>query len=412
LERQPLKKFYESLENSGKIYIDMEEDIKKKETFSQESQGMVEKSGKKKKEAKAPSTFEQMTQNLFLRVSLQERVLFARHLAVGIKAGMTLQDSLRLILRQSKSSAMKKILNQIIEDTSAGMYLSASMQRFQGVFGQLFINIVNVGETSGTLSENLSYLAQEMKKAKDLRSKVKGAMIYPMVILVATLGIVGGLMIGIFPKILPVFANLKVELPITTKILIAVSNFVTAYTLWIVLGIIFSILAVWVVSHYEWYKRAWHFMLLRLPIIGKIVVKVNISNITRIMGLLLNSGVQVIEAVNITATALENRMYRRELKTAAETLRRGEFFSIYLAKNERMFPIIVVNMIQVGENTGNLVDNLQYLSEFYEQEVDEVLKNMSSIIEPFLLLFMGLLVGFIALSVITPIYQISESLTL
>jgi len=390
----------------------MEEDIKKKETFSQESQGMVEKSGKKKKEAKAPSTFEQMTQNLFLRVSLQERVLFARHLAVGIKAGMTLQDSLRLILRQSKSSAMKKILNQIIEDTSAGMYLSASMQRFQGVFGQLFINIVNVGETSGTLSENLSYLAQEMKKAKDLRSKVKGAMIYPMVILVATLGIVGGLMIGIFPKILPVFANLKVELPITTKILIAVSNFVTAYTLWIVLGIIFSILAVWVVSHYEWYKRAWHFMLLRLPIIGKIVVKVNISNITRIMGLLLNSGVQVIEAVNITATALENRMYRRELKTAAETLRRGEFFSIYLAKNERMFPIIVVNMIQVGENTGNLVDNLQYLSEFYEQEVDEVLKNMSSIIEPFLLLFMGLLVGFIALSVITPIYQISESLTL
>ena len=412
MERQPLKKFYESLENSGKIYIDMEEDIKKKETFSQESQGMVEKSGKKKKEAKAPSTFEQMTQNLFLRVSLQERVLFARHLAVGIKAGMTLQDSLRLILRQSKSSAMKKILNQIIEDTSAGMYLSASMQRFQGVFGQLFINIVNVGETSGTLSENLSYLAQEMKKAKDLRSKVKGAMIYPMVILVATLGIVGGLMIGIFPKILPVFANLKVELPITTKILIAVSNFVTAYTLWIVLGIIFSILAVWVVSHYEWYKRAWHFMLLRLPIIGKIVVKVNISNITRIMGLLLNSGVQVIEAVNITATALENRMYRRELKTAAETLRRGEFFSIYLAKNERMFPIIVVNMIQVGENTGNLVDNLQYLSEFYEQEVDEVLKNMSSIIEPFLLLFMGLLVGFIALSVITPIYQISESLTL
>ncbi|PIT93245.1 MAG: hypothetical protein COU06_00920 [Candidatus Harrisonbacteria bacterium CG10_big_fil_rev_8_21_14_0_10_38_8] len=407
-----MKKFYESLENSGKIYIDMEEDIKKKETFSQESQGMVEKSGKKKKEAKAPSTFEQMTQNLFLRVSLQERVLFARHLAVGIKAGMTLQDSLRLILRQSKSSAMKKILNQIIEDTSAGMYLSASMQRFQGVFGQLFINIVNVGETSGTLSENLSYLAQEMKKAKDLRSKVKGAMIYPMVILVATLGIVGGLMIGIFPKILPVFANLKVELPITTKILIAVSNFVTAYTLWIVLGIIFSILAVWVVSHYEWYKRAWHFMLLRLPIIGKIVVKVNISNITRIMGLLLNSGVQVIEAVNITATALENRMYRRELKTAAETLRRGEFFSIYLAKNERMFPIIVVNMIQVGENTGNLVDNLQYLSEFYEQEVDEVLKNMSSIIEPFLLLFMGLLVGFIALSVITPIYQISESLTL
>ena len=407
-----MKKFYESLENSGKIYIDMEEDIKKKETFSQESQGMVEKSGKKKKEAKAPSTFEQMTQNLFLRVSLQERVLFARHLAVGIKAGMTLQDSLRLILRQSKSSAMKKILNQIIEDTSAGMYLSASMQRFQGVFGQLFINIVNVGETSGTLSENLSYLAQEMKKAKDLRSKVKGAMIYPMVILVATLGIVGGLMIGIFPKILPVFANLKVELPITTKILIAVSNFVTAYTLWIVLAIIFSILAVWVVSHYEWYKRAWHFMLLRLPIIGKIVVKVNISNITRIMGLLLNSGVQVIEAVNITATALENRMYRRELKTAAETLRRGEFFSIYLAKNERMFPIIVVNMIQVGENTGNLVDNLQYLSEFYEQEVDEVLKNMSSIIEPFLLLFMGLLVGFIALSVITPIYQISESLTL
>ncbi len=349
--------------------------------------------------------------NLFLHVSLQDKVLFARHLSVGIKSGMSLQDSLRLIQGQTKSASFKKILDTIIVDTANGMFLSASMDKYAKIFGQLFINIVRVGEQSGTLTENLTYLAVELKKKQSLRSKIRGAMIYPAVVFFATIGIVATLMIGVFPKILPVFKTLNVTLPITTRILITVSEFMTANTLWIIIGFILFIIGMSIISRYEWFKHGWHHVLLRLPVIGKISVKVNSASMARVLGLLLKSGVKIIEAVNITADALENRVYQHELRTAGETLRRGDFFSIYLSKNPKLFTPIFTNMIQVGENTGNLTENLEYLSEFYEEDVDEVLKNLNSIIEPFLLLFMGALVGFIALSVITPIYSISQTLS-
>ena len=356
--------------------------------------------------------FKKMNEGMFMSVPLQERVLFARHMSVGIKAGMSMQDSLKLIQAQTKSKTFKKILDSIISDTANGMFLSAAMEKYAGVFGQLFINIIRVGEQSGTLTENLSYLSHELKKKQELHSKVRGALIYPAVIFCATIGIVATLMIAVFPKILPVFANLKIKLPVTTRILIATTDFMTSYTFWIIGGVIAFILLMVILSKYEWFKHGWHHALLKIPIVGGVAVKVNMASISRILGLLLKSGTQVIEAVNITADALENRVYRHELRTAGETLRRGEFFSIYLSKDPKLFPPIFTNMIQVGENTGNLTENLDYLSSFYEEDVDEVLKNLNSIIEPFLLLFMGLLVGFMALSVVTPIYSISQSLTL
>ena len=333
--------------------------------------------------------------NTFLHVSLQERVLFARHVAVGIHAGMSLQDSLKLVMVQTKSQAFKEILLSIINDTSNGMFLSAAMEKYPTIFGQLFINVVRVGEQSGTLTENLSYLAKELKKKQELVSKVRGALIYPAVIFFATIGIVVTLMVGVFPKILPVFANMKIKLPVTTKLLIATTNFFVDYGIWIAIGvIIFIFFSIWI-ARFEWFKHGWHHVLLRIPILGQIAVKVNMASISRVLGLLLKSGTQIIDSVNITSEAMDNRVYRHELRTAGETLRRGNFFSIYLSKYPKLFPPVFTNMVQVGENTGNLVENLEYLAAFYEEDVDEVLKNLNSIIEPFLLLFMGLLVGFI-----------------
>jgi type II secretory pathway component PulF len=350
--------------------------------------------------------------NLFIRISLQERVMFARHLAVGLKSGMTLQKSLQMIIDQTKSKSFKKILQKFIDDTTNGMFLSDSMEAYRSIFGELFINIVRVGEQSGTLIENLNYLSSELKKKKALKSKVRGALIYPIIILIATVGIVATLMIGVFPKILPVFSNLNIDLPITTRILIVVSTFMSNYTLLLIIGLFIFIALFWWISHYDFYKRIWHRILLGLPVIGKIAIKVNSTTFTRVLGLLLKSGVQIIEAVEITASTMDNYVYRREIQKGAEELRKGDFFSKYIRTKKRFFPVTLVNMIEVGENTGNLVENLAYLAEFYDDEVDETLKNLSSIIEPILLLIMGLLVGFIALSVITPIYQISQTLTL
>lgn len=362
------------------------------------------------KEGSKKSTFN--FKSMFLHIPLQEKVLFARHIAVAIKSGMTLNEGLKLVLSQTKSKSFKEILTTVVNDTNNGMFLSASMSKYQDVFGELFVNIVRVGETSGTLVENLNYLAVELKKKKELHSKVRGAMIYPMVILCATLGIVATLMIGVFPKILPVFSSMNIKLPLSTKILIATSTFMSTYTFYLIGGLAVFFFVVWYISHFDFFKHAWHHTILRLPVIGGIAIKVNSATLTRTLGLLLNSGVQIIEAVNITASTLDNYVYRHELSKAGETLRRGDMLTSYLKKNTKLFPPIMTNMIEVGENTGNLVENLNYLSEFYGSDVDEVLKNLSSIIEPILLLVMGLMVGFMALSVITPIYQISQSLTI
>jgi type IV pilus assembly protein PilC len=307
---------------------------------------------------------------------------------------------------------MKKILETLIHDTANGMYLSASMEKYGQIFGQLFVNIVRVGEQSGTLTENLTYLAEELKKKHELVSRVRGALIYPGVILVATIGIVVTLMVAVFPKILPVFAGLNIKLPLSTRILIAATHFLTTYTFWLIIGVLVFFVAIYFLSKQEWFKNFFDHSIMHVPVFGSMVMKVNLVNIARVLGLLLKSGVQIIEAVNITASALENRYYRHELRTAGETLRRGDFFSVYLAKNPNLFPPIFSNMIQVGENTGNLSENLVYLALYYEEDVDNFLKNLNSIIEPMLLLFMGLLVGFMALSVITPIYSISQSLSI
>lgn len=347
----------------------------------------------------------------FIHVSLEERVLFARQLAIGIKAGLSMQDSLKLLHIQTRSKSMKTIISSIIADTQNGMYLADSLEKYKEVFGQLFINIVRVGEQSGTLTENLVYLAEELKKKQQLISRVRGAMIYPAVIMFATVGIVVTLMVAVFPKIIPVFSSLRITLPTSTKILIATTNLVTGYWLWLALGFFALAIAFYVMIKQVWFKEFFDHAITRVPLFKAIVVKVNLVNIARVLGLLLKSGVQIIEAVNITANALDNHYYREELKNAGEMLRRGEFFSVYLSKNQHLFPPIFTNMIQVGENTGNLSENLSYLAGYYEEDVDNFLKNLNSIIEPVLLLTMGLIVGFMALSVITPIYQISSTLT-
>jgi len=347
---------------------------------------------------------------LFLHVSLQDKMLFTRHMSIGIKAGMSLIAALELIRDQTKSKSLKLIINQLIDDVNGGMFLSESLSRYKNIFGSLFINIIKIGESSGTLAENLNYLTKELKKKHDLHSKVRGALIYPTVVLVATLGIAGSMIIFIFPKILPVFASLKVKLTFTTRALITISNALTQHGLVIGGIIVVAIIGFVFLIKVKQVKHVIHHILLYLPVIKKMIIQVNIANFSRTFGLLLKSGVNITEAISITADTTTNLVYRHELKAAAAVLLKGEFLSSYLAKDPKLFPPIAVNMMKVGENTGNLTENLNYLSEYYEEQVGDFVKNLSSIIEPALMIVMGVIVGFIALSIITPIYSLTKGL--
>lgn len=346
---------------------------------------------------------------LLLKVPIQEQVLFARHLAVMAKAGLPLLDGLKMVQKEAKSKAMLKILERVIVDVNNGQFLSASLEKFKSTFGSLFINIIRVGESAGILPENLNYLAEELKKKREMRKKVVGALIYPAVILTATLGVTGTLIVFIFPKILPVFKTLNVKLPLTTRILIVISNALTNYGLFVILGFVIAVAALWLISKNRKIRFLMHHALLRTPIFGKMIKDVNLSNFSRTLGLTLKSDIKVVEALSITAESLSNPVYKQELSKVAEEVKKGEALAPYFAKRKNLFPLMVSQMIAVGETSANLSDTLLYLSEFYDGEVNDTTKNLTNVLEPILMVIMGAMVGFVAISIITPIYEITQT---
>lgn len=344
----------------------------------------------------------------FLRVPLSEKILFTKHLAMMTKSSMSTVESLNLIKRQVKSRSFRIILDKVAKEVENGQSLSTAFNQFKHVFGELFVSIIALGEASGTLSENLEYLSSELKKSRQLHSKIRSAFVYPVIIMVFTVGVVIALVFFVLPRLTSIFASLKVGLPITTRILLAFSSFIQNYYAFVAGGIVVLVIAWTLLMKLPHFKYVVHRIILALPIVGGISKNYNMAGLTRTLGLLLKSGMKIVEAVSTTSGVLENVVYQKTLIEAVEGIKRGEPLYKYLEKHEHIFPPTISHMIEVGEKTGNLDANLLYLAEFYENEVDETVKNLSSILEPALLIFMGAIVGFVAISIITPIYKLSQ----
>ena len=260
------------------------------------------------------------------------------------------------------------------------------------------------------MSENLKYLADELKKKEELQKKIKGAMAYPMIIMFATIGITAIMVFLIFPKILPVLTSINVELPLVTRMFIAISEFSIKYGYLVGLGVAGLIVAIWLMLRVPKIKFMWHKILISLPGVGDMVRSINIISFARTIGLLLRAGIKIVEALEITANTLGNLVYRKEILRVAEGVKRGDPMSKYFMENTRLFPPIFSQMVEVGENTGKLDESILFLADFYESELDESTKNLSTFIEPIMLLVMGMIVAFVALAIITPIYKITQSL--
>lgn len=346
----------------------------------------------------------------FVRVSIQDQILFAKHLAIMTKAGMPLLNSLLLIQKQTKSRSFLAILKKVVIDVDNGQFLSTSLEQYRGVFGDLFINVIRVGEASGTLVENLNYLALELSKQQELRRTIKGALMYPLIILLATLGIVGALIFLVFPKIMPVFKSLNLQLPLPTRILIDLNLFFLNYWPFIFVGFIIFVFVFWGLLQIRSFRKTLHHVFLYLPIIGTVVQSVNMANFARTFGVLLRSGVKIVESLTISSSTLSNLVYQDELQNAAGEITKGIQISQYLSHRQHLFPIMLSQMVEVGENTGNLSETLIYISDYYESEVNATTKNLTNILEPFLLIFMGVMVGFVAIAIIMPIYGITQGL--
>lgn len=345
------------------------------------------------------------------RFSLKEQVFFAKRLAYLINAGMPLLEALTVLHEQTGKRGHAKILEHVIRDVSNGQSLSRSLARYPGVFGEFAIHIIKIGESTGTLSQNLIYLADELRKRQALKRKIIGAFIYPALITVATLGITAFLMLYLFPKIMPIFESLNAQLPLSTKIVMAVSVFFQQWGLLFIIATALTLLVMIIVLKKSFsIRRFFESLYLKIPVIGTVMRFYNVANGSRTLGLLLKSGVRLSEALPITADTTKNLLYKRHYLLLAAVVDRGERMSSHMRANRGQFPEILSHMVSVGERSGSLSDTLIYLSEMYETEVDDFTKNLSTLIEPILMIFMGVLVGFIAISIITPIYGITQNL--
>jgi len=340
------------------------------------------------------------------RVSLPDKVIFTRNLSLMLKAGLSLAPSLEALAEQTGNKYFKKIILEIAAEIKKGNPLSEKLSDYPNVFGELFTFMVKAGETGGNLSETLLLISNQLSKDYEFRSKLLGAMVYPVFILIIMF-IVGILMmIFVVPKLTKVLIDMNVPLPITTQIIIGISSFMAKYPLFIFVFLILAFFSIYKILKIPAVKEKIDKLLLKLPITSKIVKEVNIARFARILSSLLSSGVPIIQSIDIASKTLGNTMYKKVLEQAMVNIQRGERLSNNLTSNKNLFPPMVTEMIMVGEETGQTVDILKNLADFFEESVSNFTKNFSTIIEPALMILIGVAVGFFVLAIIQPMFSI------
>ncbi|HEB13900.1 MAG TPA: type II secretion system F family protein [candidate division WWE3 bacterium] len=348
---------------------------------------------------------------LFNRVSLSEKLFFTKNLAIMLKSGIPIAEVIETLTEQAKSGAFKKILSQVTEDVSRGRSLEKALSKHSNVFDQFYFSLVRIGEESGTLEESLFYLVEQMEKEHDLRQKVQSAMLYPAIVLMATAGIGLALSFFILPQIIGLFESLDIDLPITTVILITVAKLLRDWGFIIVPALIgFTVLLIFVIRT-RLVKPHWHALTLKLPVFGSLLQNISLATLSRNLGIMLKSGLTITSALETASEVERNLVYRKDLIKISEEVRRGKSIEAAIVGGKfKEFPLFMVRMIGVGERSGNLEENLAYLGEYFESEVDTTTKNLATVLEPMLLIFIGGVVAFVALSIISPIYQITGSI--
>jgi type IV pilus assembly protein PilC len=334
---------------------------------------------------------------------------FTRQLAVLIGAGLPLLRSIRILSEQTESANLKEALTGIAGEIESGNTLSEGMAKYPRVFDRLFVNMIRAGEIGGALEAVLERLAIFAEKAANVRSKIKTAMWYPFFVLLIT----GGLMVLILGWIVPnfaaVYAELGAELPGMTQLLIRMSEIVTK-RYWAVIMIIVFIVMLWnLVRKYDWGLFATDTFLLRLPVFGKILQKASLARWARTFATLLEAGVPILQTLTIVKDTSGNEVVSRAVMEIHNSIKEGESISEPLKKFP-VFPPLVVHMVAVGEETGNIDTMLIKVAEFYEREVDDAVDGLSKLIEPLLIVFLGVVIGFIVIALYLPVFNLVSAI--
>lgn len=344
------------------------------------------------------------------RVKMMDKIIFARNISGMLEAGLSLSRALSVIERQTSNKQLKKIYNQLNASITAGKSFHESLAEHPKVFTTLFTSMVHAGEESGNLAESLKQLASQMEKTYVIQKKVKGAMIYPGIILTIMLIIGIVMMIFVVPRLTQTFKDLNTTLPVSTRIVIGLSDFASAHYIVMFLIIAALVAGVYLASRTPVGKRAIDWLILHIPVISLIIKEGNAARTARTLSSLLSSGVDLVLAVRITGDVMQNSYYKEVLKKTESLVEKGEPISTLFEKEAKLYPVFVGEMMSVGEETGRLASMLTGVATFYENEVEEKTKDMSTIIEPVLMVIIGLAVGFFAVSMILPMYSVMNNI--
>lgn len=349
--------------------------------------------------------------NAFLtRVDLREKIIFSRNLATMIQAGLSLSRALGIFVKQTKNPKLREVLNAVSDDINKGTSLSDALGKHRKIFPSVFISMVRAGEESGGLVDALNVVGGQMEKTYTLKKKVRGAMMYPAIVMFVMISVGVLMMIYVVPGLAGTFKEMNAELPMLTQWVIAISEFIQNEILLMIGGLILAAIGIFWFKRTPLGMRVIDWTVLRLPVFGKLVMEYNSAIITRTLSSLISAGVDIVHAIEITIDVVGNVYYKNTLERAKEDVQKGVPLSQVFVQNADIYPVMVGDMMEVGEETGRLSDMLFKIAQFFEEEVDQATADMSKLIEPILMVTIAIFVGIFAIAMISPMYSLSASI--
>ncbi|TSC96329.1 MAG: Uncharacterized protein Athens101410_43 [Parcubacteria group bacterium Athens1014_10] len=346
---------------------------------------------------------------IFGRISMKEKIFFTKNLAVMAKSGLSLSVALEILANQTTNKKFEIVLKNIKANVEKGNSLTSSLSKYPEIFSEITVNMIEAGEKSGKLEDALNQVTLQMKKNYELVSKIKSALTYPLFIL-TVMAIIGIFMfLFIIPKMLAIFEEIDAPLPLVTKILIKTSDLFSQYAIYFLFGLIILIILFIKFKKTKKGKIIIQGMLLETPIFSEIIKKINLAKFCRTFSSLLTTDIPIVQTLKITANVLNNVHYKQLIIESCEEVKKGNSVAALLEKKPKLFPPLLTQMVKVGEQTGTLDNILNDLTLFYEQEVKDTLDTLASLIEPILIVVLGVGVGLIASAIILPMYSMTQA---
>jgi len=343
-------------------------------------------------------------------ISLSDKMMFTRNLQVMISSGLNLPKALQTLAKQTKSKKFRKALVDIAGQITRGKNFSEALKNYPEIFSELFQNMIKVGEETGGLDNALNILSRQIEREYELKSKIKSALIYPAVIICSMLGIGVLMLIMVVPKLSQTFDELGVELPVSTKIVIGIGNFLAQNWLFFIVIVVFLCILFYFLSKKPKFKKAIDLVSLKAPTISALIKKTNSAYTVRTLSSLIAAGVPIVKSLEIVSGSLDNSYYKEAILDVAEKVRKGEKLSAAFDVHQDIYPLLVLQMLQVGEETGESSNILGRLADFFEEDINNETKNLVSVIEPVLMLIIGATIGFFAISMVQPMYSMLGSI--